>query len=618
MTNTPGAVIRYTVDGSDPTEWSPIFARPIAVAATATVKARAYAEGLPASAVATASYTINNSGRVEAPHLDVGSGAYTTRRTVTVTCGTTGATIHYTLDGSDPSDESESVASGATIAVDRSLVLKAAAWKAGMTSSAVTRRDYVVTGAVAARGTHTVVLKADGTVWTFGTNGAGELGDSTTTTRFSPVQVPSLTSVVAVAAGGNHTLAVKADGTLWAWGLNNFGQLGDGTTGTNRLSPVQVSGLTNVVAAAAGSYHSLALLADGTAKSWGYNIDGRLGNNSTATSHTPVAVSGLSSAIAIAAAVDHSLAVKSDGTVVAWGNNPNGQLGAATPSQSLVPMSVGSVVGAAGVAANSGFSLTAVPVGASGAGLWSFGYNASGQLGEGSLTIRKTAVAGPAAVRVFAAGDRHALAFRQDGTLVSWGAGDYGQLGDASIVTGQSSPVATLGAGEVVQVSAGSSYSVALRADGTLQTWGTGGAHLGLGDYPQRTVPTTVPAFSVVANAWMAADTDADGLSNAAEYRLGSDPLAADTNGDGLRDGVQTSGRGPATTDTDADGLANWLEIEKGADPLVADTDRDGTLDGADCFPLDASRTACGVSDPNDQTPPAITILEPAGATLNP
>ena len=116
-----------------------------------------------------------------------------------------------------------------------------------------------------------------------------------------------LAGIVAVAAGNNFSLALKADGTVWAWGFNGAGQLGDGTQ-TDRLAPVQVQGpggagnLTDVIAIAAGGYVSLALKSDGTVWSWGGPV-------------TPVQVTGLANVIAIARGSAHSLALKSDGTV---------------------------------------------------------------------------------------------------------------------------------------------------------------------------------------------------------------------------------------------------------------------------------------------------------------
>ncbi len=204
---------------------------------------------------------------------------------------------------------------------------------------------------------HSLALKADGTVWAWGYNGQGQLGDGTTTERTTPVQVVGLTDVVAIAAGigpesdadraSGWSLAVKADGTVWAWGDNTYGKLGDGTT-TSRSTPVQVVGpggagfLTDVIAVAAGGGntpftgggvgHSLALKADGTVWAWGYNLQGQLGDGTTTHRNTPVQVVGpggigvLSEITAIAAGGGsqpggHSLALKADGTVWAWGNN---------------------------------------------------------------------------------------------------------------------------------------------------------------------------------------------------------------------------------------------------------------------------------------------------------
>ena len=112
---------------------------------------------------------------------------------------------------------------------------------------------------------HSVALKNDGTVWAWGENYAGQLGDATTTDRTMPVQVSGLSGIKAISVGYVHNLALKSDGTVWAWGSNNFGQLGDGTH-TSRLTPVRVSGLSGVKAIAACNYHNLALKTDGTVR----------------------------------------------------------------------------------------------------------------------------------------------------------------------------------------------------------------------------------------------------------------------------------------------------------------------------------------------------------------
>ena len=134
--------------------------------------------------------------------------------------------------------------------------------------------------AISAGVSHTVALRADGTVWAWGSNSSGQLGDNTITARHTPVQVQNLTNVIAISAGGSHTVALRADGTVWAWGNNLQGRLGDGTT-TIRRVPVQVSNLANVIEISAGINHNIALRSDGTVWTWGSNSSGQLGDPTT-------------------------------------------------------------------------------------------------------------------------------------------------------------------------------------------------------------------------------------------------------------------------------------------------------------------------------------------------
>ena len=144
---------------------------------------------------------------------------------------------------------------------------------------------------ISAGSDHCVVLKSDGTVYTWGGNGYGQLGDGTTTERNTPVQVSGLTGIVAISAGYSHCVALKGDGTVYTWGSNSGG-MGDGTT-TNRYAPVQVSGLTGVVAVAAGSSHCVALKGDGTVYTWGRNVEGQLGDGTITQRNTPIKVAAL-------------------------------------------------------------------------------------------------------------------------------------------------------------------------------------------------------------------------------------------------------------------------------------------------------------------------------------
>ena len=145
---------------------------------------------------------------------------------------------------------------------------------------------------VAAGDTHNVALKTDGTVWTWGGNASGQLGIGTIGSNngsLSPVNT-GLTNVKAIAAGGSHTLALKNDGTVWAWGSNTQGQIGTNSIAYYITAPVQVTGLPEITAIAAGGYVSFALTASGTIYSWGYNNDGTLGTNSQGMSRVPVSV----------------------------------------------------------------------------------------------------------------------------------------------------------------------------------------------------------------------------------------------------------------------------------------------------------------------------------------
>lgn len=273
-----------------------------------------------------------------------------------------------------------------------------AVWDWGYWSSGRTDVPAAVPGlsgvvAIAA-GSNSLALKVDRTLWVWGLNGNGEMGDGTIFThRSSPTQVPGLSDIVAMDGGAGHVLAVKADGTVRAWGSNGQGQLGNGTTSVGGCvcvtTPVQVSGLTGVVAVSGGIGHSLALKGDGTVWAWGDNSDGQLGNGTTANSSTPVAVPGLAGVSAIAAGREHSLALMSNGTVRAWGSNGAGALGNGTTSNSSTPVTVS---GLSGVSAISGgnfhYSLSLK----ADQSAWGWGDNSDGQLGDGTTTSRYTPV----------------------------------------------------------------------------------------------------------------------------------------------------------------------------------------------------------------------------------
>ncbi len=300
--------------------------------------------------------------------------------------------------------------------------------------------DLTDVDAVAGGWAHSLALTSDGTVRAWGDNSDGELGDGTNTDRKTPVQVSGLTDVAAIAGGGYHSLAVKSDGgatTVWAWGYNHFGQLGDGTN-TDRKTPVQVSGLTGVDVIAGGGYHSLAVKSDGgttTVWAWGDNEYGQLGNGTTTASTTPVQVSGLTDVAAIAGGEYHSLALKSDGTVWAWGGNDYGQLGNGTTATSTTPVQVTGLSDVVAIAGGESYSLAVKSDGGT-VTVWAWGRNNNGQLGNSTTTASTTPVQVSGLTDIdsiaVAAGGHHGLAVKSDCTVWTWGRNDYGQLGDGT------------------------------------------------------------------------------------------------------------------------------------------------------------------------------------------
>jgi YD repeat-containing protein len=280
--------------------------------------------------------------------------------------------------------------------------------------------------AVSAGSGHSVALKKkDGTVWTWGYNGEGQLGTRVAAdSRFpKPEQVSGLSDIKAIVAGDRYCMALKSDGTVWSWGNNWHGQLGDGTKNSSS-SPSQVAGLSDIAALAAGMGHALAVKKDGTVWAWGYNDDGELGDGKRKDRFTPFQIPGLSGVKAIAAGSHHSVALKNDGTVWMWG-------GQNKADRSLTPRRLAGLSQIVAISAGGWYSLALKDDGT----VWAWGVIANGEQDDDTMNevIRKPVqIKGLTNVAGIAAGLWHALALKKDGTVWGWGRNYFGALGDGT------------------------------------------------------------------------------------------------------------------------------------------------------------------------------------------
>ena len=336
----------------------------------------------------------------------------------------------------------------------------------------------------------TIALKSDGTVWAWGDNSYGQLGDGTNTNRNEPEQVPGLNNVIAISAGSSHSTALKNDGTVWAWGKNNSGQLGDGTW-INKNEPVQVINLTDVKEISSGCCHSMTLKNDGTVWAWGDNYYGQLGNGGYIDRNQPVQASGLTDVKEISAGGFHSMALKNDGMVWAWGENYHGQLGIGNVGDNLpriTPVEVSVLTDVTAISAGGNHSLAIK----NNDTVWAWGYGQYGQLGNGTTSsdeIEPLQITGLTDVLKIIAGWNHSLAIKSDGTVLSWGMNFCGQLGDGT-TTHKLQPVQITDFTNVTGIFANECHTVAFMSDGSVWSWGRNlSGELGDGTFNNRNVP---------------------------------------------------------------------------------------------------------------------------------
>ena len=286
-------------------------------------------------------------------------------------------------------------------------------------------------------------VTSSGGVKCWGQNIYGGVGNGNTLDQFSPISVSGLTSGVVAVNGGTayHTCALLSNGSIKCWGFNGYGQLGDGTT-TDRYTPVTVSNApTGVVAIGAGSSHTCTLNSSGGVQCWGGNYSGQLGDGTTVQSTSPVQVSGLSSGVKqLAVGADHTCVLTTGNGVKCWGYNSHGELGDSSNTNRTAPVDVtGLTSGVASIGSGSFHTCAVLESGA----VKCWGYNGSGRLGDGTTTTRNTPVSVSGLTSGIASvtgGDAHSCAVTSTNSVKCWGDNSQGALGDGT-TTNRSTPV---------------------------------------------------------------------------------------------------------------------------------------------------------------------------------
>lgn len=336
---------------------------------------------------------------------------------------------------------------------------------------------------------HTCALLSDGTAKCWGFNGAGQLGDGTTSSSNTPVAVMNITNATSISVGDLHTCASLTDGTAKCWGNNNNGLLGDGTR-TPSITPVPVTDLTDVASVSVGGQHTCALLNNGTAKCWGVNGAGQLGDGTRSPRLIPVTVMTLANVASISSGKSHTCAVLTDATAKCWGDNSDGGLGNGTTSDSATPVTVMNLSNVASI--SSGDRYTCVALTDLTAKCW--GRNRFGALGDGtsSSTTTPVSVMNLSTVEFISSGANHTCAALTDGTAKCWGFNRLGQSGNGTI-TNSNTPVSVTNLSDAEVVSSGRNHTCASLTDGTVACWGSNErGQLGDGTTTDRTTPVTV------------------------------------------------------------------------------------------------------------------------------
>lgn len=395
-------------------------------------------------------------------------------------------------------------------------------------------------------------IKSDGTLWAWGKNEFGELGIGSKTLQYSPVMVGSDNKWVAVTTGINHSIALKSDGTIWAWGENYYNQLGDGTT-TSRTTPVQIGSDNDWVSISSGVYHNMALKSDGTLWTWGRNDVGQLGDSTTTDRSKPIKIGSDSDWSFISAGRYFCMALKSNGTLWGWGMNTTYQLGYGSSSNKYhYPQPINGENDWVSVTSGSDGCMALKSDGT----IWGWGRNTDGVLGDSSTDSKNKPVKlrNTDYILDISAGKFHSLILRSNGTILASGDNTYGQLGDGT--TNQKQVFSQIdNSNDWIGISAAVSHSLGLRSNGTLWAWGNNiYGQLGDGTNKDRLSPVQVGSDSDWVSISAASNRSFALKSNGSIWAWG------ENNNGALGDGTTTHRTSPVRIGTER----KWVSIEAG------------------------------------------------------
>lgn len=508
---------------------------------------------------------------------------------------------------------------------------------------------------VSARGDHTVAVKTDGTLWAWGDNFYGQVGNGQSGTgiqQATPTQLivtdqsGAAISVETVAAGTFHTLAIADDGSLWAWGRNESGQLGDGTA--QRDVPTRIGIDTDWLAIDAGAAHSAGVRGDrlnraagGTLWAWGDNGSDQLGDSTGTASSSPFQVGADADWANVYLGEQHTMASKTDQTLWGWGHNMHGELGLGQSgdTQPSEPTLLGGAISQTWLVADSGFHHS-VMLTADGH-LWTTGANLFGQIGDGTSASKAAPVraggastgwqgaklaagaAHNAAIKVVAqTGDQPPISY---GTLWAWGNNAFGQLGDGTQAD-RDLPIQIGADATWRQVAVGGLHTVGIKTDGTLWTWGDNSmGQLGVGSQTEwSATPTEVPKPSA-SDPWVGV---AAGAFHTVAITRNGNLWAWGANGNGQLGSIPSPALAPpyppeflpVLINNPADPVA-WINVTAGGDHTLA-IKREFPAPGIAIFTLwgwgDNFFGQVGDGSFTDRTEPTRITMDVSTATLTP